>query len=74
MPAEADALAGLEERDVGADGVDDAGDLVAGRAGKLDAGPLAFFGERVAVADAAGAARECGRGRDPGSGNSFVTS
>ena len=54
VPAEADALAGLEEGDVGADGVDDPGDFVAGGAGELDAGPVAFFGERVAVADAAG--------------------
>jgi hypothetical protein len=54
VPAEADALAGLEKGDVGANGVDDAGDLVAGGAGILDAGPMAFFGERVAMADAAG--------------------
>ena len=39
VPAEADALAGLEERDIGADGVDDAGDFVAGNARELEAGP-----------------------------------
>ena len=37
----------------GADGVDYASDLVAGDARELDAGPMAFFGERVAVAHAA---------------------
>ena len=54
VPAEADALAGLEERDVGADGVDDSGDLVAGHARKLEAGPQAFLGQRVRVAHPAG--------------------
>jgi len=54
VPAKADALAWLEERNVRTDGVDDAGDFVAGGAGKLDSGPLAFLGKRVAVADAAG--------------------
>ena len=54
VPAEADALAGLEERHVGADGVDDAGDFVAGDARVCDAGQEADLGERVAVADAAG--------------------
>ena len=55
VPAEADALAELEERDVGADGVDDAGDLVAGDARDIGVpGHMAFLGERVAVADAAG--------------------
>ena len=54
VPAEADALAGLEEGNVRADGVDDAGNLVAGGARVLHAGPMAFFGERVAVAHAAG--------------------
>ena len=33
MPAEADALAGLEDGDIGADGVDDSGDFVAGARG-----------------------------------------
>ncbi len=54
VPAESDALADFEDGDVGADGVEDTGDFVAGDAGELDAGPHAFFGERVAVADAAG--------------------
>jgi hypothetical protein len=54
VPAEANALARLEERNVGADGVDDTGDLVAGGARELKAGPVAFLGERITVADAAG--------------------
>ena len=68
VPAEADALSRLEEWDIGADGIDYAGDFVAGRARKLDAGPLAFFGERVTVADAAGvdANADVSRDRAPG--------
>jgi hypothetical protein len=54
VPAETDALAGLEEGYIGADGVDDASDFVAGGARELKAGPVAFLGERVRVADAAG--------------------
>src|SRR5882762_5565492 len=54
VPSDADALAGLPVRYVGADGVDAAGDLVSGNARILDAGPIAFLYERVAVADAAG--------------------
>jgi hypothetical protein len=54
VPAEADAVANLEDGDIGADGIDDSGDLVAGAAGILNAGPQAFLGEHVAVADAAG--------------------
>jgi hypothetical protein len=54
VPAQADTLARLEERHVGSDGVNDAGNLMARRAGELDAGPLAFFRKRVAVANAAG--------------------
>ena len=54
VPAQANALAGLEKRNVGADRVDDAGNLVAGGTRKLKAGPMAFFGQRVAMADAAG--------------------
>jgi hypothetical protein len=54
VPAEADALAGFEEGYVRANGIDDTGDFVAGNAWKLKAGPMAFLGERVAVADSAG--------------------
>jgi hypothetical protein len=36
-----------------ADGID-AGDLVSGHAGLLDAGPMSFFDQGVAVTDAAG--------------------
>ena len=54
MPAHADALAGLPLRDSVADGIDAAGNFVSGNARVLDSGPVAFFYERVAVADAAG--------------------
>ena len=54
MPAEANALAGLEDGNVGSDGIEYAGDFVAGNARKLDAGPHAQLGERIAVADPAG--------------------
>ena len=54
VPSEADALAGLEEGDVGSDCVDNAGNLVTGDARELDSGPLAFLRQRVGVADAAG--------------------
>jgi hypothetical protein len=54
MPADADALAGLPLRNAVANGVDAAGYFVAGNARVLDSRPMAFFYERVAVADAAG--------------------
>jgi hypothetical protein len=54
VPTEADALAYFEERDIGADRIDDAGDFMAGDARVLNAGPIAELGERIAVADAAG--------------------
>ena len=54
MPANADALSGLPLRDVGADGVDASGDLVAGNARILHARPMPFFHDRIAVAYAAG--------------------
>src|SRR5271163_1820303 len=53
MPAEADALPGFEDGHVGADRVDDSGDLVAGDSGICETGPETFLGEHVAVADAA---------------------
>jgi hypothetical protein len=44
VPAEANALAGLEKWHVRPDCVDGAGDLVTRSARKLDAGPMALFG------------------------------
>src|ERR1019366_5169784 len=54
MPTNADALAGLPVGDVSAHGIDTAGDFVSGNARILNAGPVAFFHERIAVADATG--------------------
>jgi hypothetical protein len=54
VPSDADALAGFPVRNVGADSVDAAGNFMSRNAWILDAGPMAFFYERVAVADAAG--------------------
>jgi hypothetical protein len=54
VPSDPDALARFPVGDVGADGVDAACDFVSGNAWILEAGPMAFFDERVAVADAAG--------------------
>jgi hypothetical protein len=54
VPSDADPLARLPVGDIGANGVDAAGDFVPRNAGILNAGPIAFFHERVAVADAAG--------------------
>jgi hypothetical protein len=53
VPTEADALAWFEERDIGADGVDNAGDFMAGYARVLNAGPKPELGEQIAVANAA---------------------
>jgi hypothetical protein len=44
VPAEAYALADLEERNIGADGIDDASDFMAGNARVLNAGPIAELG------------------------------
>ena len=54
VPAQTDALAGLEDRDLGANRVEHTGDLVAGNARVLDAGPYAQLGKRIAVANTAG--------------------
>jgi hypothetical protein len=54
VPSDADALAGFPVRNVSTDSVDAAGDFVSGNAWILEAGPMAFSYERVAVADAAG--------------------
>ena len=72
MPAEADALADFEDGDVGANGVDDAGDLVAGNAGIGEAGKEAVLGEPSLWQTP----QACTRMRTwpgPGSGNSFWT-
>jgi hypothetical protein len=54
VPSDSDALAGFPVSDIGADGVDAAGDFVSGNARILNVRPMAFLYERVAVADAAG--------------------
>jgi hypothetical protein len=54
VPAEADALAGLEKRNVGGYRIQDAGDFVAGDTGVDDAGKEAEFRDGVAMADATG--------------------
>jgi hypothetical protein len=54
VPTDANALARLPLGNAGAQFVDDARDFVSRNARILNAGPLAFFGERVTVADAAG--------------------
>ena len=53
MPADAHALARLPVGDVGADRVDAPGDFVSGHSRILQAGPVAFLHDRIAVADAA---------------------
>ncbi len=54
VPSHSYALAGFPVGYVGADGVDAAGDFVSGNAWILEAGPIAFLYQHVAVADAAG--------------------
>src|ERR1019366_811136 len=54
VPSDSHAMAGFPVGDVGADGVDAPGNFVAGNAWILNAGPMAFLYECVAVADAAG--------------------
>ena len=54
MPADTGSLALLPPGDTGTDFIDDARDFVAWNTGILNPGPLAFFGEDVAVADPAG--------------------
>jgi hypothetical protein len=54
MPTDSNALAALPVRDIGADGVDAAGDFVSRNARILDAGPMAFFHHGIAMANAAG--------------------
>src|SRR2546428_1733968 len=52
VPADADALAFFPAGNAGADVVNHACDFVSGGAGILNAGPVTFFYEAVAVADA----------------------
>ena len=54
VPAHANSLALLPESDVRAELVDDSGDFVSGDTRILQAGPLAFFYQEVAVADSTG--------------------
>ena len=54
MPAETDALADFEYRHIRANGVEDAGNLVAGDAWELESRPHSFLGQRITVTDAAG--------------------
>src|SRR5208282_4534041 len=54
VPSDSDALAGFPVGNVSADGVDAAGDFVSGNARILDARPIAFLDQRIAVADATG--------------------
>src|SRR4029077_3649028 len=55
MPADSDALAGRPSgRNARPERVDDADHLVARHARVFDPGKVAFLGERIAVADAAG--------------------
>ena len=54
MPADPDAIADVPAEDIGADGVHDACDLMAGHTRVLDSGPEPILRQRVAVADPAG--------------------
>src|ERR1700731_1261617 len=54
IPSHAYPLTGLPQGDVGADGVDASGNLVARYARILNSRPHAFLNQRVAVADATG--------------------
>jgi hypothetical protein len=54
MPAETDALADFEDGNIGADGVQNAGNFMAGHARVLESRPHTFLGQRIAVTNAAG--------------------
>ena len=54
VPTHADTLALLPLGNTVTDFVDDAGHFMTGNARILDPGPVAFLGERVAVADTTG--------------------
>jgi hypothetical protein len=54
VPSHSYTLAGFPVGDVSTDGVDAAGNFVPRNARVLDAGPITFLDQRIAVADAAG--------------------
>src|SRR6185312_5037460 len=54
VPADTDALAGFELRDASADRVNHTDDFMPWHARVLNARPVAFFRERITVANAAG--------------------
>jgi len=54
VPSESDTLAGLEDWNIGRNSIKNAGHFMAWNAWELNAGPLAFFGQRIRVADTAG--------------------
>src|SRR5438309_1662032 len=54
MPTDANALARFPAGHARADGVNDAGDFVAGYARVLQAGPVTVLDQRIGMADAAG--------------------
>src|ERR1700722_17892230 len=54
MPSNSHALTRLPQSDVGADGIDATGNLVARHSRVLNSRPVPFFHKRVAMADAAG--------------------
>ena len=59
MPTDTDALSGLPFGNTGTKFIDYADDFVPWNAGILNAGPNAFFGEYVAMANAAGLHLDC---------------
>jgi hypothetical protein len=54
VPSNSDALARFPVGYVGAHGINAAGDFMSGNAWILEAGPMAFLYERIAVTDTAG--------------------
>ncbi len=54
VPADSHALAGFPLRDTRAHGIHDPDHFMAGHARILQAGPVAFLDQRIAVADATG--------------------
>ena len=54
VPTKSDALAYFEERDIGTDSINNAGNFMTGNAGILNAGPKPELSQQVAVANAAG--------------------
>jgi hypothetical protein len=54
VPSDADALSGLPQSNVGADGINASGDFVSGHARILKSGPDSFFHQRIAMTDPTG--------------------